>query len=195
MNAPSLDLLSFPDFFDLGTCRELIREMRLSPVSAAVTYSHDNSGRIDESVRKVSRVLPSQATVLSVVARLNDCKQTVEEHFSIKLSDCEEPQFLCYRVGDFFVAHQDGNTGLLRLDSDRTRRISVSIFLNQESDVDVPYAYRGGSLVFFDWGLNRKVPVKAEAGTLLAFRSEVTHEVLPVTQGERYSIVTWYGSR
>lgn len=169
--------------------------MRLSPVSAAVIYSHDNSGRIDESVRKVNRVLPSQATVLSVVARLTDCKQSVEEHFSIKLSDCEEPQFLCYRVGDFFVAHQDGNTGLLRLDSDRTRRISVSIFLNQESDVDVPYAYRGGSLVFSDWGLNRKVPVKAEAGTLLAFRSEVTHEVLPVTQGERYSIVTWYGSR
>jgi SM-20-related protein len=195
VNAPSLDLLSFPDFFDLGTCRELISEMRLSPVSAAVIYSHDNSGRIDESVRKVSRVLPSQATVLSVVARLIDCKQRVEEHFSIKLSDCEEPQFLCYRVGDFFVAHQDGNTGLLRLDSDRTRRISVSIFLNQESDVDVPYAYRGGSLVFSDWGLNRKVPVKAEAGTLLAFRSEVTHEVLPVTQGERYSIVTWYGSR
>lgn len=195
MNAPSLDLLSFPAFFDLGTCRELIGEMRLSPVSAAVIYSHDNSGRIDESVRKVNRVLPSQATVLSVVARLTDCKQSVEEHFSIKLSDCEEPQFLCYRVGDFFVAHQDGNTGLLRLDSDRTRRISVSIFLNQESDVDVPYAYRGGSLVFSDWGLNRKVPVKAEAGTLLAFRSEVTHEVLPVTQGERYSIVTWYGSR
>ena len=31
-----------------------------------------------------------------------------------------------------------------------------------------------------------------EPGTLVAFRSETTHEVTPVTHGERFSIASWY---
>jgi predicted 2-oxoglutarate/Fe(II)-dependent dioxygenase YbiX len=96
-------------------------------------------------------------------------------------------------VGDFFVAHQDGNTGLLRLDSDQSRRISVSIFLNRESEVPETESYCGGSLVFHDWRNRKQYRLIAEAGTLVAFRSETTHEVIAVTSGERYSIVSWYG--
>ena len=29
-------------------------------------------------------------------------------------------------------------------------------------------------------------------GTLVCFRAETTHEVLPVTHGERFTIVSWY---
>jgi SM-20-related protein len=29
-------------------------------------------------------------------------------------------------------------------------------------------------------------------GTLVAFRADTTHEVVPVTYGERYTIVTWF---
>ena len=60
--------------------------------------------------------------------RLTAYREKIEEYFKVSLSGCEDPQFLRYRVGDFFVAHQDGNTGLVRLDTDRSRRISVSIF-------------------------------------------------------------------
>jgi predicted 2-oxoglutarate/Fe(II)-dependent dioxygenase YbiX len=31
-----------------------------------------------------------------------------------------------------------------------------------------------------------------EPGMLIAFRAETTHEITPVTHGERYSIVSWY---
>jgi SM-20-related protein len=31
-----------------------------------------------------------------------------------------------------------------------------------------------------------------EAGLLIAFRSEMLHEVEPVTSGERVTIVSWY---
>ncbi|MCA1578026.1 MAG: 2OG-Fe(II) oxygenase [Acidobacteria bacterium] len=31
-----------------------------------------------------------------------------------------------------------------------------------------------------------------ERGTLIAFRAETTHEVTPVTHGERYSMVSWF---
>jgi predicted 2-oxoglutarate/Fe(II)-dependent dioxygenase YbiX len=38
----------------------------------------------------------------------------------------------------------------------------------------------------------RRVELEAEPGTLVAFRSETTHEVTPVTHGERYTIASWY---
>jgi predicted 2-oxoglutarate/Fe(II)-dependent dioxygenase YbiX len=41
---------------------------------------------------------------------------------------------------------------------------------------------------------NVRHPVIGEPGTLVAFRSETTHEVTPVTHGQRYTIVSWYRS-
>jgi SM-20-related protein len=37
-----------------------------------------------------------------------------------------------------------------------------------------------------------KLRVSGKPGILVAFRSETTHEVTPVTHGERLSIVSWY---
>ena len=124
-----------------------------------------------------------------------ECKREVEEHFAVTLRDCEEPQFLSYRVGDFFVAHQDGNTGMMRL-AQEDRRVSVVIFLSRQSTVPEDGAYCGGSLVFHDWrpGPRREedLSLAGEVGTLVAFKSETTHEVTPVTHGERFSIASWY---
>ena len=190
------DLYVSRDFFDAETCGELIEEMRRAPVAPATVYGRDESGSVDERVRKVARLAPARETVERVRRRLLERMGEVGGHFGVSLGDCEEPQFLRYRVGDFFVAHQDGNTGLLRLDREQSRRISVVVFLNQQSDSPEADAYCGGSLVFSDWrgGEGRaEYPLRGEAGTLVAFRSETTHEVIPVTHGERYSIASWYG--
>jgi len=187
------DLCLVSNFLDADTCRELITEMRLSLAGPAPTYGQGSSGEVNERVRKVTRAQPSAEIVARVTQRLMDHRERVAEHFGIILSSCEEPQFLCYRTGDFFVAHQDGNTGLVRLDSDNLRRVSVSIFLNRQSEMSEGDAYCGGSLVFSDWRSSGKFEFAGEAGTLVAFRSEITHEVIPVTHGERYSIVSWYG--
>ncbi len=180
-------------FFDAETCSDLISELRRSPASPAVTYGQSQAGSVNERVRNVTRLIPSQSTVEFVMHRLMVHRTRFEEHFGVALSSCEEPQFLCYQVGDFFVAHQDGNTGLLQLDTDQSRRISVSIFLNRQSELPETDTYCGGSLVFHDWRNGRELSLLGEAGTLTAFRSETTHEVIPITYGERYSIVSWYG--
>ena len=187
------DLYFVRNFFDAETCHELIAEMKSSSASPAVTYGQGSSSEVNERVRRVTRTQPSAQTVARVAQRLMDHQESVADHFGVSLSRCEEPQFLCYRTGDFFVAHQDGNTGLVSLDSDNLRRVSVSIFLNRQSDTAESDSYGGGSLVFSDWRLNEKLELAGEAGTLVAFRSEATHEVIPVIHGERYSIVSWYG--
>ena len=187
------DLYLVRNFFDAETCRELTAEIREAPAAPAVTYGQGSSGEVNDRVRKVARAIPSEKTVARVAQRLMDHRAEVAEHFGVKLTRCEEPQFLCYRTGDFFVAHQDGNTGLVSLETDKSRRVSVSIFLNPQSNAPESGSYCGGSLVFSDWRLNRKFELAGKAGTLVAFGSETTHEVIPVTYGERYSIVSWYG--
>ncbi len=176
-------------FFDLITCDQIVAEMKTVQGSAATVYGTTISGAIDESMRKTFRVRPSPETVADVTRRLLQRKEDVEKHFNVVLNECEEPQFLRYREGDFFVAHQDGNTGVLRLDTE-SRLISTIIFLSRESDSPEPNTHCGGSLVFSD--LRSRFPLRAEPGTLVAFRSETTHEVTPVTHGERFSIASWF---
>jgi len=194
------NLTSWPDLFvvrrflDPIECRELVAEMSAAQGDAATVYGRTTSGVVDRGVRQTLRLRPSDSTRERITQRLLDQKAAFERHFSVVLNECEEPQFLHYREGDFFVAHQDGNTGLLKLDTER-RLVSIVIFLSHESDTPELNAYCGGSLVFSDLRPNSgggKFTFKPDPGTLIAFRAETTHEVTPVTHGERYSIVSWF---
>ena len=124
-------------------------------------------------------------------------KPEVEKHFGVQLTGCEKPQFLVYREGDFFVAHRDTNDDPRGVEGLKERRISVVIFLNRPSDEAVPDSFSGGSLVFYglidapEWK-EYGFCLDGEAGLLIAFRSEILHEVTGVTSGERFTIVSWF---
>jgi len=65
------------------------------------------------------------------------------------------------------------------------RKLSISIQLTD------PEEYEGGELKLYD-GENEENNVMDKAqGTLILFPSYVLHEVMPVTKGERNSLVTW----
>jgi SM-20-related protein len=192
--APWPDLFVVKQFLAPQTCREIVAEMNTSHADAATVYGQTASGVVDQNIRQTLRIRPSATTIDFVTQRLIDCREILEKHFAVTLAECEDPQFLRYRTGDFFVAHQDGNTGLLRLDTE-LRRISLVVFLSRESETPEPDAYCGGSLLFTNLRPGPGEPtfrMIAEPGTLVAFRSETTHEVTPVTHGERYSIVSWF---
>jgi len=185
------DLQIVEHFLDPERCRRLIDEIRQAETSNALTYGKRESGLVDERTRKVRQATLNSETKVSITTRLLDLLPRLRDRFDLPLSTIEEPQFLWYGPGDFFVAHQDGNTKLIRLDSDRLRRISVSVFLNHEGEVDSPDGYAGGSLIFTDRLTGDRCLVRGETGKLVAFRSELTHEVTPVICGDRFAIVTW----
>ena len=87
-----------------------------------------------------------------------------------------------YETGDFFVRHQDGNTDEQEFDHLRIRRISIVVFLND--------SFAGGSLSFYDATTTFALP--GETGLLVAFKAETVHEVLPVTGGERFTVISWF---
>jgi hypothetical protein len=82
---------------------------------------------------------------------------------------------LKYEVGNFYKTHTDSFKG-------RPRAVSCSFILNDD--------YEGGEFAFFDRGLVYKL----KKGSCIMFPSNFMypHEIMPVTSGTRYSIITWF---
>ena len=195
-DAALFNLYFVRSFLDDQLCREIITELSGATENLASVYGVVEGGAVDERIRKAKRLVPPAGTVERVMQRLLNAREEVGAYFGISLRTCEDPQFLRYGVGDFFVAHQDGNTGMLLSNQEQSRKISLVIFLNAQSETAAAGSYGGGSLVFSEWRPGRRAgqySLAGNAGMLVAFPAETTHEVIPVTQGERYSIVSWYG--
>ncbi|SEC29171.1 SM-20-related protein [Rhizobiales bacterium GAS188] len=188
-----IDLFEIAGFLDPALCDKLRAELQRAGGGAATLLGRSPATSVQPQIRKATRVTVSDETQERVTQLLRARKGALEEHFGLVLGDCEEPQFLRYETGDFFVAHQDGNTALI-FDRSRLRRVSVVIFLSAQSEAPSPGTYGGGSLTLHGpySGPALRVPVTRAPGTLVAFRAETTHEVMPVTHGERFTIVSWY---
>jgi SM-20-related protein len=186
-----LDLFIERGFLDPATLAGVCDAVRASQGRPATVYGRDDSGSVDERVRRTTRVSPPVEIEELIRQLLLSRRRAAEKHFGLSLGELEEPQFLRYGPGDHFVAHQDGNTGMLRSERE-DRKVSAVIFLNSQTETLDPDAYRGGTLVFHPRGAGERLRLAGEAGTLVLFRAETTHEVEPVTGGERFTIASWY---
>ena len=84
-------------------------------------------------------------------------------------------ELLKYETGGFYTQHLDSF-------KDRLRAVSCSFILNDD--------YEGGEFAFFD----RELVYKLKKGSCIMFPSNFMYplEIMPVTSGTRYSIVTWF---
>ncbi len=82
---------------------------------------------------------------------------------------------LRYKEGQFYIQHTDSF-------KNQQRSVSCSFLLNDD--------YEGGEFAFFD----REIMIRGGKGSIVMFPSNFMfpHEVMPVTSGTRYSIITWY---
>jgi SM-20-related protein len=185
-----IDVLEIKALLGESACVALRAQLRAAAGAAASLLGADQPRPL---VRRVTRLKIPPALCTDVTALLMAQKERLERHFAVALATCEEPQFLRYETGDFFVPHQDGNTPLIHDDS-RFRRVSAVLFLSASSPEPTGETYGGGDLILHGpyGGPALRVPVRAQPGTLVAFRAETTHEVTPVTHGERFTIVSWY---
>jgi SM-20-related protein len=187
-----IDLLQIPNLLDAAACAALRAELAAAAGSPATVLSEEAGGTVRTQVRRTTR-LPVAPQIREQLTELMMARRDeIAAHFGAEVSGCEEPQFLRYGEGDYFVAHQDGNTPLVWDDS-RFRRISLVLFLSTPSEQVRPGTYGGGSLVLHGplAGPELRMPLNPTPGTLVAFRAETTHEVTPVTHGERYTVVSW----
>ncbi|HEX8392137.1 MAG TPA: 2OG-Fe(II) oxygenase [Longimicrobium sp.] len=188
-----IDLYEIDDFLDPAARAELVAELDGIAGAPATVLSQQPGGMAMPSVRKSTRLSVSPETRERVRNALLSRSAEIGAHFGVDIKECEDPQFLRYEEGDYFVAHQDGNTPMLHDDS-RFRRISAVLFLSNRSEEPAPGTYGGGSLVFHGpySGPMLRVAAEGRPGSLVTFRAETTHEVLPVTHGVRYTVAAWF---
>ena len=90
-----------------------------------------------------------------------------------------EINLLKYQKNNFYLKHVDASNTL-------NRTLSIIININEE--------YEGGDLIFFnpytDMAYSKPT---LKTGDMIIFPSNFLypHQVMPVTKGERYSIVSW----
>ena len=107
----------------------------------------------------------------------NHLKKYLEKYNSlgyIQVTEDTGYMLLRYKTGDYVKKHVDTS-------SDQHRTLSCSLILNDD--------YEGGEISFLDG----KVKPHLKKGDLVIFPSSFTypHQVLPITSGTRYSIITW----
>ena len=194
VSASHFNLFFAGEFLDAKACAGLIEELCESPTTQAPVYIQGSDSTLHEDIRKTTSLHPSEDTIVHVQNLLFARKAALEAHFGRSLTDCDRPQFLRYKPGDFFVRHQDGNTEQLDFDHLRVRRISLIAFLNGHSAEPKENCYSGGELAFY----NQKdlaaaaFPLLGQTGLLVAFSADTYHEVLPVTSGDRFTIISWF---
>ena len=186
--AAHFNLFLLRNFLDTESCAGLRAELALAPTTQAPVYIEGTEGTIHETIRKTTSLHPAAETFSQMHERLLGQKSALDDHFGTTLTDCERPQFLRYEKGDFFVRHQDGNSHQSDFDHLRIRRISIVVFLNHSSVEPQENCFSGGALKFYDQ--TATFALMGETGLLVAFKSDIFHEVLPVTSGERFTFVS-----
>jgi predicted 2-oxoglutarate/Fe(II)-dependent dioxygenase YbiX len=100
--------------------------------------------------------------------------------YKLNFSDCVCDQdsgyeLLKYDEGGYYKQHTDSY-------STRPRSLACSFILNDD--------FEGGEFAFF----NRELIFKLKKGSCILFPSNFMypHEIMPVTKGTRYSIITWF---
>jgi PKHD-type hydroxylase len=136
-------------------------------------------GKSDIRKSKICWLYPSDEMnwvfrrVTDIVLNLN------EKFFGFDIFGLNEGfQFTNYKAPDNkYGKHVDRTLDFI------VRKLSVSIQLTD------PKEYEGGELYLYD--NNEGELMNKEQGTLILFPSYILHEVMPVTKGERNSLVTW----
>jgi SM-20-related protein len=190
-------LLGAPGFLAPEDCRALREEIARASISAATVREEGSEYGVDEGRRKTRWAEVSPEASGLVVDRLTQLLPDVSQTFGVEVGAVQRPQFLIYREGDFFRRHRDSNQDEGAAEFARRRQVSAVVFLNGESAEPAPDSYVGGALTLYGLmddqeGRAIGMPVTGETGSLIAFPSDMLHEVTPVSHGERFTVVSWF---
>jgi hypothetical protein len=142
-------------------------------------YSDLDMRESDLITMSLPDVLSDKQERIDLDTRVMECVSSVNQSYRDKFpyATCFRDsgyELLRYGVGGKFRQHVDNTQATIRT-------ISISFTLNDE--------FEGGEFAFFDDTLRYKLG----KGDCLMFPSNFIypHEVLPITSGTRYAIVTW----
>ncbi len=190
---------SVKNFLDAEFCTSLCDEMSDAPqilgsVAKANTYENTTN---EEFSRRREVINLSNDKLEEIKKRLTSIIPKIETHFKTKIIGLQPLRPSIYKKGDYFKPHSDKKNDPNSPSFMQERKVSIIIFLNEESPIEKEGTYCGGNLTFYGFmdkpGFeNMGIPLVGEQGMLIAFPPERTHQVTEVTAGERFVIVSFY---
>ena len=139
-----LGLLTDPNFLPPNLCADLRTEILTADGEPASVRSGQYA-LIDEDIRRVRMADIAKETRLKVRHYLDELLPKLESHFNVRLAGFEKPNFLMYSEGCFFKQHRDSADDPHAEAFMQERKISVVIFLNNETEAPSPNSYGGGN--------------------------------------------------
>jgi|GEM_PF-6873642 len=186
-----IGVVAIPRAVDQRICSGLIRDMSASASAATTMISERTMEReLMPSFARSTTVEGSPLAQATIELVLAFHRPRLEEFFQAPLDWNREIHFLTYNEGDFIVPHCDVVDGEGVLGKVRERLALFSIFLNgRGSPPDETFA--GGEFVLHP-SPERDLAVTCQAGTLIAFKSNLVHSVRPIVKGVRHSVAGWF---
>ena len=170
-------------------CNEIVKDCMSKNLELAAVGSNGGSPRDDPRIRKTSVyfVPPSEKKNKANEIAWSCLKEANKRFFHYDLTYFQSIQFAKYSEGQFYDWHIDAYP---EKEPNKTRKLSLSFILTD------PNTYEGGELQFYNGGMlfdndeQVKKDLKAQ-GTVVVFDSRDWHQVKPVINGTRHSIVCW----
>jgi PKHD-type hydroxylase len=166
--------------FSKQECEQIIR-LATKQKALESTVFYKNKVKTDKNIRQSQiRWLAPAPDFKWVFQKITDITNLLnDKYFKFDIFGAIEGlQFTSYKApGGKYGKHVDRSLGT------SVRKLSITIQLSDPKD------YKGGELCFYD--SEEKQPAPRDQGTFVVFPSFVQHEVLPVTKGERHSLVCW----
>lgn len=195
-------ILTVQNFLSEGECLEFTKE--ISPLGfrefGKMGFSVYGDSSTLYSRQEVFKDVFSEENIKTggvtlVQSKFIDLKPKLESLFNISLNNADTPVIHSYAKGQKLLPHLDVQPS--SNEEGPLRKLSVVLFLNDETEKPARGSYCGGKLTFynvFDKPPFNALgfPVKGERGLLVVFRPDILHEVTTVTAGRRLVVTSWF---
>jgi PKHD-type hydroxylase len=152
--------------------------------TASIVESKTDTGleihRIDKSIRDTNIVWHDSTSIMGCIISAHIHSANEQAGWNMSLDYMEGVQMGKYGIGGKYDWHADVPMGEF-LEEENPRKLSCSILLNDTSE------FKGGEFKFKNENLN----LNFGQGSILVFPSFLEHRVTPVTEGTRYTAVSW----
>jgi SM-20-related protein len=143
-----------------------------------------------EDVRRASHIEVPPAIFELIDAHLDALRDSVAAYFEWPLEGREGVNLLRYETGGFYKPHLD-KADLPAWPPAARRAFTVVLFLESSREADPAGGFSGGVLRLFPDG-EAPADIVPRRGMFVAFPAETVHEVLPVLDGHRDTVVDWF---
>lgn len=164
-------------------------------------------GSLDTAIRKtdIHSLSPELREIYNY--RFAAVRKEIEDFFALSLSKATDVQVLGYESGSFYLKHSDDASELRDLQGDvigyRTvapeRKLTTVLFTTSYTPHPTDSDHFSGGELLFNYLCDvhgNTITLRPEAGDMVVFFSNpyFSHEVLPVREGYRLSLVQWHNA-